>query len=304
MTLLTIFTAPKPFTNPHIAMIQRNAILSWINLGLQVNVMLVGNEPGIVEVAEELGVISLPEVKRNDHGTPLVSSTFKIAQEQTDSPLLAYINADILVLPDFLSSALAVLDHLKQFLILGRRWDLDIVQPLDFSPGWDQRLTDYNRQYGKLHAPSGSDYFIYPHDGMHNLPDFAIGRPCWDNWMIYSARRQGVPVVNATNGITIIHQSHDYSHLPGGKPPYGGPEARANIQQAGSSCTIFFQHDANWYLFGKDLKRPTITWKKFWREVEIFPLISLHSDFLGQIFYWIFHPLKAYQQFRKWMRTR
>ena len=31
--LLTLFTAPKPFTNPHIALIQRNAIRSWMALG-------------------------------------------------------------------------------------------------------------------------------------------------------------------------------------------------------------------------------------------------------------------------------
>ena len=32
MTLLTIFTAPKPFTHPHINVIQRNAIRSWMQL--------------------------------------------------------------------------------------------------------------------------------------------------------------------------------------------------------------------------------------------------------------------------------
>ena len=30
---ITIFTAPKPFTDPHIDLIQRNAIRSWRDLG-------------------------------------------------------------------------------------------------------------------------------------------------------------------------------------------------------------------------------------------------------------------------------
>ena len=38
---LTIFTAPKPFTNPHIDTIQRNAIRSWVELGEAVQVVLV-----------------------------------------------------------------------------------------------------------------------------------------------------------------------------------------------------------------------------------------------------------------------
>ncbi len=73
MSLLTIFTAPKPFTNPHIAIIQRNAIQSWLHLGLEVEVFLVGDEPGMAEVAAEYQVRQLAEVRRSEQGTPLVS---------------------------------------------------------------------------------------------------------------------------------------------------------------------------------------------------------------------------------------
>jgi len=41
MSRLAIFTAPKPFTNPHIRIIQRNAIRSWQALGDEVEVWLV-----------------------------------------------------------------------------------------------------------------------------------------------------------------------------------------------------------------------------------------------------------------------
>jgi len=66
------------------------------------------------------------------------------------------------------------------------------------------------------------------------MPQFAIGRAGWDNWMIYWARRQGWPVVDATWDIFIIHQNHDYSHLPGGKPHYRQPESFDNIRMAGA----------------------------------------------------------------------
>ena len=42
MPFLTIFTAPKPFTDPRIDIIQRNAIRSWLSLGEDVGVILVG----------------------------------------------------------------------------------------------------------------------------------------------------------------------------------------------------------------------------------------------------------------------
>ena len=73
MSLLTIFTAPKPFTNPHIATIQRNAIRSWLALP-EVEVVLIGEEAGMAEVAVELGVRHIPDVKRNASGTPLMRS--------------------------------------------------------------------------------------------------------------------------------------------------------------------------------------------------------------------------------------
>jgi hypothetical protein len=54
--LITIFSAPKPFTNPHIARIQRNAIRSWAMLAPEAEVVLLGEEDGLAQAAAELGV--------------------------------------------------------------------------------------------------------------------------------------------------------------------------------------------------------------------------------------------------------
>ena len=83
MTLLTIFSAPKPFTDPHIAIIQRNAIGSWMRLP-ETEVFLVGEESGMAETAREFGVRHLPNVARNPEGTPLVSSIFSLATAGVD----------------------------------------------------------------------------------------------------------------------------------------------------------------------------------------------------------------------------
>ena len=73
MPLITLFSAPKPFTNPHIALIQRNAIKSWTLLP-EVEVILLGEEAGLAEAARELGVQHIPHVERNANGVPLISS--------------------------------------------------------------------------------------------------------------------------------------------------------------------------------------------------------------------------------------
>ena len=52
MTQLVIFTAPKPFKNPHISTIQTNAIKSWTQMGKDVEIVLLGNDEGIAEAAK------------------------------------------------------------------------------------------------------------------------------------------------------------------------------------------------------------------------------------------------------------
>ena len=121
--ILTIFTAPKPFTNPHINMIQRNALHCWQSLGAAVEVIMVGDEEGMAAVAAEYGVQHLPDVKCNRFGTPLISSIFGLARDASDSPLLMYANADILFFPDILNTARALLAQAGYRLyIADKKW--------------------------------------------------------------------------------------------------------------------------------------------------------------------------------------
>ena len=113
--ILTLFTAPKPFTNPHIATIQRNALRCWMNLGAEVQVIVIGEEAGLSEAAAELGVQHVPQVRRNAQGTPLVSDIFEQARRYSDSPLLAYVNADMLLLSDFVTAAHILSESTKKY---------------------------------------------------------------------------------------------------------------------------------------------------------------------------------------------
>jgi hypothetical protein len=268
MTFLTIFTAPKPFTNPHIATIQRNAIQTWIHLGGEVDVILVGDEAGLAETAAELGARHLPEVARNEKSTPLVSSIFEMARAASDSPFLAYLNADILLLPDFLEAVRQVRARLDRFLLIGQRWDLDVTQPIDFSPGWEGRLRSDVQSRGRQHAPAGSDYFVFPRPLFHAMPEFAIGRAGWDNWMIFHARQQGWPVVDGTPSLMVIHQSHDYSHLPGGKPHYELEESQLNMKLAGGPDHMYMVLDADQQLRGGQIRLPRLTLPRLLRRTE------------------------------------
>lgn len=271
MSLITLFSAPKPFTNPHIATIQCNAIHSWTLLP-DVEVLLLGEEIGLAQAAKELGVKHLPDVRRNANGTPLISSMFHLARENSISELLCIINADIVLMPDFVEAAKQALKLEDKFVLLSQRWDVDITQFIEFTDGWQDRLRSSVRNQGYLHKPAGSDFFLFPKSCYTNIPDFTIGRGGWDNWMIYKARQEKFPVIDCTPSIMIVHQNHDYSHLPGGQTHYSLPETDENIRLAGGHAAIRYTIlDATHRLTadGK-LARPIMTRRHFSRGVELF----------------------------------
>lgn len=301
MPFLTLFTAPKPFVDPHISLIQRNTLVNWLALGESVEVLVLGDEPGIAEACQSVGVRHLPGVRLNESGTPLISSIFSMARDKSASPFLAYANADILFLPDLLTGVQVLADQSKRFLMVGQRYDLDITDTLDFREGWAEQLQRQIDQDGRLHKPTGSDYFVYPRDCFQQIPDFAVGRAGWDNWMLYWARYQNWPLVDATGAVTLIHQNHDYRHLPGGIKHFFQPETAVNVKLAGGRRTIFRLTDARFALSDGKLQKKPFTWRSFWREVEIFPLVRLHSRILGSVAFAIFHPIQAFNEVKGWL---
>ena len=299
--LLTLFTAPKPFTDPHIAVIQRNTLRNWKALGEMVQVVAVGDEPGIAEACQELDLVHLPEVRCNAMGTPLISSIFNLARGVNGSPFLVYANADILFLPELIAQVRTLASEKDQFLGVGQRWDLDETEALSFSGDWAGRLRDRACRDGQLHGQTGSDYFIFPRRCFKEIPDFAVGRAGWDNWMIFWGRWQHWAVVDMTESLMTIHQNHGYAHLPGGVIHYQQPETQDNVRLGGGRRTIFKLSDATHEIVDGNLQNQTLDWSAFWREVELFPLIWLHSRILGWLSFALFHPTKAINEIRGWL---
>lgn len=304
MPLITLFTAPKPFVDPHISIIQRNTLRNWLALGSSVEVVVIGEEPGVSDVCDELGILHLPDVCCNDMGTPLISSIFQLAREVNNSPYLIYSNADILFFPELIPAVSTMGKKKAKFLGVGERWDLDVVDSLDFSEGWEDQLRTDVLGNGNLHKRTGSDYFIYPRGCFMKIPDFAVGRAGWDNWMIYHARWQHWPLVDFSKALTVVHQNHDYGHLPNGARHYELPETAVNVKLAGGRRAIFTLQDHTHVFDGEDVMRKKFDWRSFWREVEIFSLVGLRSKFLGFLSFAFFHPVKAIKEVKGWLNYK
>ena len=211
-------------------------------------ILLLGNEVGTAQVALEFGVRHIPELAHNECGTPLISSIFKQAEMAASHHLLCYVNADIVLLNDFIAAVNSVSLRQNPFLMVGQRWDLDIAEPLDFSfLHWERDLRQTVAERGVLHPETGMDYFLFPRDFWGEIPPFALGRTAWDNWFLFRARQRGAAVIDATQSIIAVHQNHVYNHIPGGEAAaWNGSEAIQNRELAGEG--IFTLLDANWLL--------------------------------------------------------
>ncbi|HMV29852.1 MAG TPA: hypothetical protein PKE23_10730 [Anaerolineales bacterium] len=270
MSLITLFSAPKPFTDPHIAMIQRSAIKSWTLLP-DVDIILLGEETGLAEATKELGVKYIPHVERSPNGVPLISSMFKLARENSNSELFCIINADMVLMPDFVENAKQAAQLKDKFVLLSQRWDYDITLPIDFADEWQSRLREDVRKQNQIHRPAGSDFFLFPKSCYADIPNFIIGRAGWDNWMIYKARKENWAVIDCTPSVMIVHQNHDYAHLPGGKPHYEHPETNENIRLAGGQANVRYTIlDATHQLVDGTLARPKMSSLRFTRKFELF----------------------------------
>jgi len=259
-----MFGLPRPFRG-HIGGIQTNAIQSWTLLRPSCEVILFGDEDGTAEMATKFGIQHVPDVERNEYGTPLVNSLFSAAQKLGNHELLCYVNADIILMSDFLPAVQSIAE--RRCLLVGRRWDLDVNEPINFdNPNWEAALRDSLSKTGRLHRATGLDYFVYPRDLYGDMPPFAIGRTAWDNWIVFRTRSSGLPVIDASKSVTVVHQNHDYSHHPMGEEGvWKGIEAKRNSELLGGIYCSFNLWDATHILTPDGLKPALSIRHLYWR---------------------------------------
>lgn len=273
--MLTLFSVPKAFRGP-IAVIQRNAIQSWLHLRPACEVILLGDDPGTAETAREFGIRHVADLPRNEFGTPLLNGIFELAQAGARHRLVCYVNTDIILMNDFTRTVSTVQRRLSRFLMIGERMDVDIVDPISFAnPAWDVALQERAHQYGKPHGRCGMDYFVFPKSLLGTIPPLALGRRAWDNWLVFHARRLGLAVVDASKAVLAVHQNHDFSHVPtafSAKPRdfiWNGPEFARNLNLCGPMPDDAGMKDATWVADGRHVRR-AVWWRRWRREAAVF----------------------------------
>jgi hypothetical protein len=263
---ITIFALPKGFTGKF-DVIQKNALHSWSLLRPRPEVILLGDDPGTAEVAAEFGFRHEPELVLSDSGIPLIDDLFDRGQRLASNDTVAYVNCDIVLGASFTRSVERI--AMDPFLMVGRRWDVRIDEPLNFSdPRWEERLRQRARAEGHMDLPWAIDYFVFPKGMWPELPPFRVGRTAWDNYLIDDARKRKIAVIDTTKSVLAVHQSHDLSHIVD-----AGVWERKGSDQAFNSSLHDTNRgrtsDANWRMTPRFL-RPAWDLTRLQRLMEIF----------------------------------
>ncbi len=283
--MITIFTTAKPFTG-HSGVIQRNALKSWKELHADAEVILFGDEEGAAEAAREAGARHVASVERaglaaeaelkpgsrqeppgsTRAGQPkILRSFFDVAQEMARHELICYVNCDIVLPRDFLHAVNAVDAVHGRFLMLGRRWNVEIENPIIFAMrDWERRLTERAKAARQQSSGDWIDYFVFRR-GLYlgKLPEMVIGRVYWDQWLVWKALQEGAAVVDATEAVMAIHQNHDYGYHPAGKTGVWTDEwSRRNYELAGGRWHLRTIDDATHVLGPDGLKANPVRSKR------------------------------------------
>lgn len=237
--MITFLTTFKPLVGDD-DLRQRNALLSWLALDEDVEVMVFGHTEGLAPVVRSLGLIHYPDVPCIGDRLPRADAMFEIAQRYGKHELQAYVNGDIILGPDFLKAVLTV--PFPRFLMVGVTWRAEIWA--DAQMPIPERFAEFRQKAlscGRM-LGVGADFFAYRRKSLDRLPPLAVGAVPWDNYMIEHCRRRAIPVIDATADVVAIHQKHDYAQTPtGGRITEHGPGAEHNLQIAGGRSRYLVQ---------------------------------------------------------------
>lgn len=218
-------------------------------------------------------------IKKNEFGTPFVNKIFNEAIRQSKYEYLIYLNSDI-ILNDTCKDAINIITKfkIKNFVGVGHRININLNDRIsNFDATY---IKNYINENFKTQNKWGIDYFIFKKNNFISIPNFLIGRTCWDNWILNKLKKKNYKLINCTTVIQCFHPNHNYSHIKSKKKNthHKGTEREYNFKICGGYKNLYNLNDCNYYLDRDLIKKVPI-------------LINFKNLLIESFFRLLFYPL-------------
>lgn len=205
----TLFSVFKSAEDPHIRVIQRNALNAWLRLSPRPEILVFGDVPGVADLCAEFGVRHVPGIPVDEDNHERLDAAYQIAWELGAHDRMLHINADM-ILPPYFTDLVDCIDA-ERYLLIGERWDTPVKGELDFSDGWWERLNDLAQRRGASGSVTSMDYFLHQRHAF-TLPELSARSWYSDNVIVQQCLLSGIPVLDASRVLRVVHQRHDHAY--------------------------------------------------------------------------------------------
>ena len=221
-SILTLFTTCPNFQDKRY--IYENTITNWHLLSPDViPILFTDDHPsdprGIAYIAAQQGWHVLPIPATSPGGIPVLRHMYLTAQKKFYTTFYGYANCDILFdrnLTDTLRSlqTYAYGGHIDKLLVVGRRRNWSVEKGVNLAK---LSMVGHYMKNSSLYISDAQDYFLTTRHGYPwtCIPDFVVGRIGYDNWLVVAALVNQIPVVDATETVTALHQTGEDGNLAG-----------------------------------------------------------------------------------------
>ena len=254
--MITFFTCPKLHTGVT-KIHQENCFKSLEKINLKKEIIVFDDISQFKneDFTEDFYRI-INDIEINEFGTPFINKIFDKAIKQSKYEILIYLNSDI-ILNDTLIKALEIIinSNNDKFIGIGRRINIDL-NDLIFKFDRDH-IEDQVEKKFQTQNKWGIDYFIFKKKNFISIPDFLIGRTCWDNWILNKSKKEKFKLIDCTSIIECFHPNHDYTHIKSKKKKthHKGTEREYNFKLCGGYQNLYNLNDCNFYLNKNIIKK-------------------------------------------------
>lgn len=207
--MLTIITTPKPLGIPKNRVAFQNAIRSWTRLQPCPEILVAGGDRDLIE---KEGGRWIGGIRSSVQGRPYFDHFVAEAELLASNDIIMYCTDHLILTSDLMPAIKAVSEVFSNnFIIVGKYWKLAIPDAIDFfNPNWKSILRNRVLEADSLGNHSAKDYIIFRRPFGLSIPNFIMGYPWYDTWFVWAALQAGYPVIDATDAITAVHQSHKF----------------------------------------------------------------------------------------------